>query len=139
MKYAGNSILFSPCSEDIGYRKLLCIFLGELFCPCHALVCVGSFASIVILSIAHKVCIFLPIVPSSRSNALRKVAIHKDGMCIFVTSGARVIWQLLKIYPYCTFCGVEAAVMYELTLQKMSQFSNHAVEGPKIKSVVPSI
>lgn len=33
--------------------------------------------------------------------------------------------------------GVEAAVTYEFVLLRISQFSNKAVEGPKIKSVVP--
>ena len=37
------------------------------------------------------------------------------------------------------FCGVDAAVMYELMRLRIVQFSNHAVDGPKMKSVVPSI
>ena len=35
--------------------------------------------------------------------------------------------------------GVEASVMYELALLRIVQLWNNAVEGPKIKSVVPSI
>ena len=121
-------------------RSILhCFFISQLFSPLHTSGSIRTFTRIFKLCIAGSLFIFriLPVVPALRTDMSAKLTINKSRSGII--PGAAVSLQFLKTYPNSTPFGVEAAVMYESRLLCSSQYSKRAVEGPKIKSVVPSI
>lgn len=76
---------------------------------------------------------------SQRTNTVLAQERHGLPRYTLLTDESAIILQSRKTKLTFLTCVVFAAVMYELDLALMVQFWNRAVDGPKIKSVVPSI
>ena len=79
-----------------------CFFLGELSAPGYALVCCSALTGILELQIAGCLfALFLPVVPSLRTDLPGQVAMHEEGVAI-ITPWAT---QIDLLYIVCSRDG----------------------------------
>ena len=75
-----------PCiinAEHGARRYFFCLFLSELTTPSHTLTGACTLATIVVLHVTGSLLtLFLPVVPSFRTNLAGQFAVHKEGIAI---------------------------------------------------------